>query len=345
VALLILALTRVQGTYVVVAVLPILAIGWPRRAPAIAVALIAYLSIVLGYGKLHASMARSMTDVERPIDVSSFGISDTTGKMVFFVVYCDVYNRLGRTAVAPENGPASKRMFEEVRAYYSTPEHLTATMDEQLYGRFAGRPDALLLAMEREPNCQYWWAIWKALDDRLGAAESDVLLLRVTFETLVAHPFMIALTYGRNFMVAFFFADSPYVWKHRSFGPEWIGPGLAEEAQGSGDSAVATPLARMLDRFFPTARVLVVIGAVILAPFAWRSRWRMGFVFCVTLVVYNQATVALGAAAENRYTFYIFPALLAAVTMGLQARVDRSPEKTMAPPSDVVRRLGARASR
>jgi hypothetical protein len=323
VALLILALTRVQGAYVVVAVLPILAIGWPRRAPAIAVALIAYLSIVLGYGKLHASMARSMTDVEKPIDVSALGISDTTGKMLFFVAYYDVYNRLGRTAVAPENGPASKRMFEELRAYYATPGHLTATMDQQLYGRFAGRPDVLLQTMEREPNHQYWWAIWQALDDRLGAAESDALLLRATFETLVAHPLLIALTYSRNFIVAFFLAQSPYVWKHRSFGPEWIGPGLAKEAQASGDSAVATPLARMLDVLFPTARVLVVIGAIIVAPFAWRSRWRMGFVLCVTLVVYNQATVALGAAAENRYTFYIFPALLAAVTMGLQAYCDR----------------------
>ena len=45
----------------------------------------------------------------------------------------------------------------------------------------------------------------------------------------------------------------------------------------------------------------------------------MSFVFCVTLVVYNQAAVALAATAESRYTFYIVPPLLAAVTMGLQA--------------------------
>jgi hypothetical protein len=323
VALLILALTRVQGTYVVVAVLPILAIRWSRRTPAIAIALIAYLSIAFGYGKLHASMARSMKDVEKPIDVSAFGISDTTGKMLFFVAYYDVYNRLGRTAVAPDNGPASKRMFEEVRAYYSVPGHLTGTVDEPLFGRFVGRPDALLQVMEREPDHQYWFAIWQALDDRLGAAESDALLLRVTFETVVAHPFTIALIYGRNFVVGSFLANSPYAWNHRTFGPDWIGPGLARETQASGDSAVTTPLARILDVLFPTARFLVVIGAIIVAPFAWRSRWRMGFVLCVTLVVYNQSTVALGAAAENRYTFYIFPALLAAVTMGLQAYCDR----------------------
>jgi hypothetical protein len=130
------------------------------------------------------------------------------------------------------------------------------------------------------------------------------------------------LTYGRNFLVAFFLADSPYVWKHRSFGAEWVGPGLAKEMQASGDSSVATLLARGLDVFFPTVRILLVIATVIVAPFAWRSRWRMSFVFCLILVVYNQATVALAATPENRYTFYIVPPLLAAVTMGLRAYTD-----------------------
>jgi hypothetical protein len=213
-------------------------------------------------------------------------------------------------------------MFDELNAYYSTPGRLTATMDQRLFGRFAGRPNDLLQMIEREPDGQYWWAIWNALDDRLGAAASDALLLRVSLEAGLAHPFLMALTYGRNFVVAFFRSDSPYVWKHPSFGPEWVGPGLAKEMQASGDSSVATLLARGLDVFFPTVRILLVIATVIVAPFAWRSRWRMSFVFCLTLVVYNQATVALAATPENRYTFYIVPPLLAAVTMGLRAYTD-----------------------
>ena len=328
VALLILALTRAQGAFVIAAVLPLLALGQPRRIPAIAVALIAYACIVFGYGKLHASMARAMNDAGKPIAVSSFGISDSTGKMLFFGVYYDVYVRLGRTAVAPENGPASKRMFEELRAYYSAPGRLTATMDQQLYGRFVGRPDELLQTMEREPHGQYWIAIWTALDDRLGAAASDALLLRVTLEAALAHPVTMALTYGRNFLVAFFLADRPYTWTHPTFGPERVGQALAAEARASGDTSVATPLAHVLDVFFPTVRFLLVIGTIIVAPFAWRSRWRVSFVFCVTLVVYNQATVALAATAENRYTFYIVPPLLAAVTMGLQACMERRAART-----------------
>jgi hypothetical protein len=145
----------------------------------------------------------------------------------------------------------------------------------------------------------------------------------VTLEAILAHPFSIALTYGRNFFVAFFLADSSYTWTHRTFGAEWTGPHLAKEEQASGDSSVPTAFARVLDVLFPTLRFLVVVGALIVAPFAWRSRWRMSFVFCVTLVVYNQAAVALAATAENRYTFYIVPPLLAAVTMGLQAYADR----------------------
>jgi hypothetical protein len=181
--------------------------------------------------------------------------------------------------------------------------------------------------MEREPDGQYWWAIWNALDERLGAAASDALLLRVTLEAVLAHPVSMALTYGRNFVVAFFVADREYTWHHRTFGPEWVGPGLAEEARVSGDSAVPTPLERALDIFFPTVRFLLVIGTIVLGPFAWRSQWRLSFVFCVALVVYNQATVALAATAENRYTFYIVPPLLAAVTMGLQASANRLARK------------------
>src|SRR3982074_2711734 len=85
VAVLILALSRAQGAYVIAVVLPLLALGQPRRIPAIAVALIAYLLVVFSYGKLHASMARSINDAGKPIAVSSLGISDSSGKILFMV--------------------------------------------------------------------------------------------------------------------------------------------------------------------------------------------------------------------------------------------------------------------
>jgi hypothetical protein len=329
VALLILALTRAQGAYVIAAVVPILALARPRQLPAIALALVAYLLIIFGYGKLHASMARAMNDGGKPIEVSKLGISDSTGKMVFMVAYIDVYHRWGVTTVAPENGPASRRMFEELNAYYSAPGLLAGMKDEQLFRRFAGRTDDLLKTMQRNPAWEYWYSIWAALDARVGAAASDALLLRVTLEAIVAHPFSIMLTYGRNFFLAFFVATSPYVWVHRTFGVLWTGPHLAKEEQASGDSSVSTPLARTLDVLFPTLRFVVVIGTIMVAPLAWRSRWRMSFAFCVMLVVYNQAAVALAATAENRYTFYIVPPLLAAVTMGLQAYNDRHASKPL----------------
>jgi hypothetical protein len=328
IALLILALTRVQGAYVIAVALPMLAIAQPRRMPALAVALVAYLLIELSYAKLHASMARSIKDAEKPIEVSSIGISDSTGKMLFTVAYYYVYQLLGRTAVAPENGPASKRMFDELNAYYSSPDRLAALADDPLYRPFAGNANALVQAMQQEPRGEFWFAIWTALDDRLGAAASDTLLLRVTVEAVLAHPFAMTLTYGRNFFVAFFRAESPYVWTHPSFGAEWVGPRLASEMHASGDSSVATPLARALDVLLPTVRFLLVIGTIIVTPFAWHSRWRTSFVFCLALVVYNQATVALAAKADSRYTFYILPPLLAAITMGLQAYSGRHTFKT-----------------
>jgi hypothetical protein len=322
VALLILALARAQGAYVIAIVLPTLAIGQPRRLPAVAVALLAYVLVLFSYGKVHAAMARSIQSATTSIDVSSFGISDSTGKMLFMVPYYDVYRRLGKPIIAAENGPASRRMVAELRAYYLVPEHLAAMTNHQRYNQFAGKPDDFVLAMQREPEGNYWWAIWNALDDRLGAAGSDALLLRVTIEAVIAHPLSTGLVYGGNFLFAFFFADSSYVWQHRPFGPDWIDPKLAKEMQASGDPSVPTVFARILNVLFPVLRCLVVIGAILVAPFAWRSRWRMEFVFCLSLVVYNQATLALAATPESRYTYYIVPPLLIAVTMGLQAYID-----------------------
>jgi len=66
-------------------------------------------------------------------------------------------------------------MFEELNAYYSAPD-LLAGMKDELFRRFADKPHDLLQAMQREPDAQYWFSIWGALDDRMGAAASDALL-------------------------------------------------------------------------------------------------------------------------------------------------------------------------
>jgi hypothetical protein len=188
VALLVLAFSRAQGQYAIAAVLPVLAIGQPRRLPAIAVVLIAYASVVVCYGKLHTFIARSAAAPEKAIDVSSFGITDVTGKMLFYMVYPDIHPSVGQPAVSPENGPASRRMFEELKVYFSAPGHVPAMVAEARYREFAGRPDDFIQSMQREPDPSYWYAIWYALDDRLGAAASDALLLRVALEAVAAQP-------------------------------------------------------------------------------------------------------------------------------------------------------------
>jgi hypothetical protein len=152
VALLMLSLTRAQGAYAIVAVLPLLAIGQRGRLPAIAISLAAYLLVIFGYGQLHASMSRSATDPTRPIDVSLFGISDVTGKVLFFMVYPAIYPGLKQSAVAPENGPASRRLFAELKDVFSTADNLSAIMGEQRSSQFAGRLDKVVETMQREPD-------------------------------------------------------------------------------------------------------------------------------------------------------------------------------------------------
>jgi hypothetical protein len=48
-------------------------------------------------------------------------------------------------------------------------------MKDELFRRFAGKPGDLVQTMQREPDAQYWFSIWGALDDRMGAAASDAL--------------------------------------------------------------------------------------------------------------------------------------------------------------------------
>jgi hypothetical protein len=235
------------------------------------------------------------------------------------VVYWDPYRRFGRVLVNPSNGPASRRLFRELKEYYSAPPNLNAGMDPKLFGRFAGRPEDLVSTMQQEPDGQYWWAIWQAMDVRLGAAEADKLILRVTAETVRAHPLQVARIYARNFLVALFTADSPYVWSHPSFGPDQVAPALAAEMAASGDSAVTTRLARLLNIYFPALQVALLLAIAFLAPTAWRSRLRLPWLFCIALLAYNHLTVAVAATPESRYTFYAVPVLLAALIMSVQA--------------------------
>ena len=255
----------------------------------------------------------------KPAAVSRFGVTNSTGKMLFMVVYWDPYRRLGRALVHPANGPASKRLFSELKEYYSVPANLTAGMDYQLYGRFAGRPGDLVSTMEREPDGQYWWAIWQAMDVRLGAGAADELILRVTAETIQAHPVDVALIYLRNFAVALVAADSSYVWSHPSFGPEQVGSALAAEMAASGNSAVTTKLAGLLNVYFPAVQIALLLAAILLGPAAWHGRLRAPWLFCIALLAYNHLTVAVAATPESRYTFYAFPVLLVAVTIGAEA--------------------------
>jgi hypothetical protein len=320
IALLILVMTRAQGAFVAFVVLPFLVCCLPKRMPEIIVSAVALCLITLGYSHVVASKTHLMYD-QKNAATSKFGVTNTTGKMLFMVVYSDPYKRMKWSLVHPENGPASLLLFTELKQYYSIPANLPAKADDTLFGQFAGNPQGLIAAMENKPNEQYWWAIWGTMDKYLGAGAADNLLMRVTIETILTHPFKVATIYARNFVVDLVRADSSYVWAHPRISPESIGPLFSAELEKSGDYTRHTHLAKLLDFYFPAAQIILLILAIICFKRLWYSPWCKMAIFCLVLLIYNNSTVAMAATPESRYTFYIFPLLLVMVTMGLTLKI------------------------
>jgi len=316
IALLILTMTRAQGGFIAFVVLPFLLFCKPNRAAEIVIAGFIIFLVPFTYMQLHAAKT-TLIEKQTVADVSALGLTNSTGKTLFVSVYWNAFRHMHLNLVHPENGPASRKMFAELHAYFSNPLNITSKADDPFIGKFVGLPNSLLGAIEFHPEDGYWWAIWNAMDERLGAGASDALLMKVAIEAILAYPTKIAVTYARNFFAAFVNNESVYVTAYPRLNSEKIGTSLSKELETSGDSTKYYSLANFLNLYFSTMRLILLLCVILLSKKLFFSQWRMQWGFCVLIILYNQIMVAMSGFIENRYTFYIFPLLIILATMGL----------------------------
>jgi hypothetical protein len=332
--LFVLALTRAQGAFVAVLVIPFFLVAMPKRFVQTLAASALLLSAIYIAGSIQSRYVREIQSPQTRAEISPIAITNSAGKMLFMVSYWDTFRYFDRAAVEPSNGPATRQLIEDLLNYYGKDGNVALNLGADLASQYEGKPDALVQHMIAAPAGAYWFAIWMALDEFVGPAKADNLFMKVTIEAFFSHPFLLIETYARNFAVTFVHADSSYVWKHRTFGPEWIGPALAKELLSSGDSDAVTPLANFLNHWFPLCHILALSLVIVTAPLVVRSPWRNGWILLLLLVLYNHASVALAATPESRYTAWAFPAYLLMLTIAAAELIERrgwgSPSQTFA---------------
>ncbi len=161
-----------------------------------------------------ATMLRNQAIRNPRMAVTSLNTAGAIGKTLFYNVYLtgghlnnDVLRSGSTLDQAPPfmsdaTGPAVRQM-REILERVLTQEYVARTagtlaeppdVRDFFYGRFAGRPDALVAEMLRAPSLTYYWYMWTVLDETLGPQESDRLFLQVSLELLRQRP-LIAMNY------------------------------------------------------------------------------------------------------------------------------------------------------
>lgn len=271
VAIMIMMLTRVQGFLIGAVVLPFLLYVHSSQWRSILAAAAVVLFVVGSYAVVYSMQVRK----HNPADANAApSLSNAVGKYLFMVPYLDAERYFGWRIVLPQNGPASKKMFELVS---DTPADLA-----------------------------HWWAIWQGLDQKIGVAAANQLLLQVTIEAALAHPFKSAAVYGHNLLAATYRLNSPYVWQHP---PVTIASDrLDREFKRSGNQAQVTVLAHVLNPFFHACLLAATVFMLLMI-----GNHGPAWLLCLSLYAYNILAIAASGAPEGRVVFYGLPVLLAAL--------------------------------
>lgn len=312
--------------------------GWRVRLHlAVAVALIPVA--------MAATTAARNAAIRNPrMAVTALNPASGTGKQLFYNVYLtgghlnntvlEAGGVLGRPTafIADDVGPGCAELRRVLTSSITTaylahlPPQEADVSRAFAFGRFDGRPDALVQEMLTVPSVSYYWYLWRALDDILGPQEADRVLQQVSVELLRRYPMSGLKFLGRNL---YFFASGvsiDYVWAlHPNYNlkinqsnlgglvaytpvapDDVLTPGMAADLAIQHGGTWATRI-RMLVCYnlwtplYLLWRPVVFLGLLLGPWLLWRTNYAPVAVMGATVVLYHMAIVCIFCMPVDRY--------------------------------------------
>lgn len=307
-------LTRPQGAYVIPVLFGLVAVLAWRRVwfPLIGAVLVigAVWSVQAVDQRIRSSFQSSAGSLDN---------SHMTGKMLLFSFYLD--GARADIRIRPENGPKSA----ELKALLSDELARPATLARRSGYLTSVPPNevpAFVEASFAEPNSEFFTMLaFTALNERLGLAGADRLLLRVCLEAALAYPLETAWLLFDKAVAIYFNPLMLAVPAHEQFGPGHFHPPLADEIAAAGDYTNPTSMDVVIDKNLRWLMRAAIFIAIITLPAALRyPTWRVTLALLIFGLYLNFAVI-VGNTAWFRYAIYAIPVDLMCGYVGTVALV------------------------
>jgi hypothetical protein len=245
----------------------------------------------------------------------NFESTHTIGKQLFFTFYLEAPSKVN-IRVSPENGPATaelkKLLLEEaVKPDNSARKkgHFSHVTPDQVPAYIAGIFDA--------PDSNLYWTAFYGLDERLGLAGADQLLLKVSLEAARAYPLQTIWLFLQKTFDVYLNPLELAVPLHPQLPQGTFGPPLSEEIAAAGDYTNATAFDWAIDRNARWMMRAALLVAILTLPIALRApTWRVTIALLI-FGLYLNTPIILGTMPLFRYALYAVSVTLMCAYIGI----------------------------
>jgi hypothetical protein len=242
-----------------------------------------------------------------------------TGPMLFFSLYLD--GARANIRIRPENGPKSAELNALLLDELAKPDTL-ARRGGYLKSVPPSEVPSFLEKSFAEPDSNFFNMLaYTALNERLGPAQAERLLVQVCVEAMLAYPLQTAwLLFDKGFSIYFnpLMLVTP---AHGQFDPGAFQSPLAEEVAAAGDYTNPTSTDFIIDNNLRWLMRAAILIAIVTLPIALRSStWRVTLALLIFALYLNFAVV-VGNTALFRYAIYAIPIDMMCAYIGIVATV------------------------
>jgi hypothetical protein len=310
----VMTLTRPQGAFLLLVLFGLAAVLRWRRAW---IALTAAVAVYAAVWCVQAIDQRIRSDAHSfagSLDSSGLG-----GKVLLFSVYLD--GARANIRIRPENGPRSAELKAILLDELAKPDTLARRSGDL---RFVppGEVPSFIDKSFAEPNAEFYWTLgFTALNERLGLAAADHLLVQVCLEAVLAYPLETAwLLLDKAYQIYLdpLMLATP---AHGELPPGSFHSPLAEEVAAAGDYTNPTSMDFIIDNNLRWLMRAAILIAILTLPIAFRySTWRVTFAL-LTFGLYLNFAVIVGNTSLFRYAIYAIPIDMVCGYIGVVATV------------------------